>query len=525
MLVLLNNTLFDNSFIKSNYITTNNNTQPDINNIVLKVQSVTDHAYQTVVIDDIAVVCIGEIYNSAELYEILDIEPSLDSKYEILIHVYKRYGLDYLLQVVDGTFTFFLFDYRISNKTSKLYVVRDLFGVYPLYMLNFNKDFYTFAKNIKMLQIYEGICEQSDHIPIRMLTPATYSIFELSNLIMPKWSLIEENKQYYHRGGGGGLRRIASNQDYNPIVIYQNIQTRLVQTIEKLIINKPICILNGQLGNYIIAGVLSDICLKNDQPKLRTYSVGFIDSDMLKETRNFANYIGSEHTEYIISQHEVCDELHDIIYNIETFDVATIDASIELYLLLKNLARDNICGTVFDGFGFNELVGEKFGGTDDFLQFDQKCLETLENMYRRELLGVSKSFLHFGLTPCLPYLDRSFVEYYMSIPPEFRFYHDAQHGISAYLIRNAFSSDINSIYDPTKEIIPKDFLWRKTQVFEQTTKIHEITDVYAATTIPDTFDSSAFAYHLKPETTKDILYRRMFEYDFENYGKIVCPTP
>ena len=56
-------------------------------------------------IDDINLICNGEIYNWNELYSIIG-DDCRKSNCEVIIHLYKRYGIKQTLQMLDGIFAF-----------------------------------------------------------------------------------------------------------------------------------------------------------------------------------------------------------------------------------------------------------------------------------------------------------------------------------------------------------------------------------------------------------------------------------
>ena len=89
-------------------------------------------ASQPFQIDDIILICNGEIYNHKLLYEhMVDVRPVSSSDCEVIIHLYKKYGINQTLQMLDGVFAFMLFDLR--NKQLKIHVARDTYGVRPLF--------------------------------------------------------------------------------------------------------------------------------------------------------------------------------------------------------------------------------------------------------------------------------------------------------------------------------------------------------------------------------------------------------
>ena len=52
----------------------------------------------------------GEIYNHKQLFDILQINPQSKSDCEVIIHMYKKYGIEQTLQMLDGVFAFILVD-------------------------------------------------------------------------------------------------------------------------------------------------------------------------------------------------------------------------------------------------------------------------------------------------------------------------------------------------------------------------------------------------------------------------------
>ena len=66
----------------------------------------------------------------------LDIETKTNSDCEVIIHLYLKYGIDKTIQMLDGVFSFCLFD----QLKRKLYVARDPFGVRPLYKASVKID-------------------------------------------------------------------------------------------------------------------------------------------------------------------------------------------------------------------------------------------------------------------------------------------------------------------------------------------------------------------------------------------------
>ena len=154
---------------------------------------------QPIVINDISLICNGEIYNYREMYQMMNITPVTQSDCEVIIHLYIKYGIEQCLQMLDGVFAFILIDNRIKENdlSSSMFIARDPYGVRPLYCLkpleNNNTDalsdtykkynyynevwsIYGFASELKVLSDFNKINNS-----IEQFTPGTYSTYFFEN--------------------------------------------------------------------------------------------------------------------------------------------------------------------------------------------------------------------------------------------------------------------------------------------------------------------------------------------------------
>jgi asparagine synthase (glutamine-hydrolysing) len=172
----------------------------------LAINGLNSKSNQPMIMDDITLICNGEIYNYKELYEMMDVTPTTDSDCEVIIHLYKRYGIDQALQMLDGVFAFVLCDYDINNDYAKTYIARDPYGVRPLYFLYHENDplqeqasdnLIGFASEIKMLHAFK-----SDKHIIEHFEPGTYSLYILPHVVSCDWIfnkkeiMINSNKNF-----------------------------------------------------------------------------------------------------------------------------------------------------------------------------------------------------------------------------------------------------------------------------------------------------------------------------------------
>ncbi len=94
---------------------------------------------------DIWIVYNGEFFNYQEhLKDISEFKLKSSSDTEAILYLYKKYGIEETIKRMNGMFAFLLYD----KKDGILYVVRDRFGVKPLYIYE-GSDYFAFASEYK----------------------------------------------------------------------------------------------------------------------------------------------------------------------------------------------------------------------------------------------------------------------------------------------------------------------------------------------------------------------------------------
>ena len=154
------------------------------------------------------------------------------SQYSIIIDIYREFGIEYLLQVLDGTFTFVLLDQRLTMDDSKIYIVSDPMGVRPLY--NIVKQ----STNTTIGNTYTFTTDKpTDLEPFSLAyssSPGTCDQFILTNRVRSYWTL-EKPITYSFLGKSGGFPhiqersgrtlfgRISNNIPENDVGVCRNI--------------------------------------------------------------------------------------------------------------------------------------------------------------------------------------------------------------------------------------------------------------------------------------------------------------
>ena len=90
-------------------------------------------------------------------------------------------------------------------------------------------------------------------------------------------------------------------------------------------------------------------------------------------------------------------------------------------------------------------------------EFDKECKRLLQDIYMYDVLRSDRCISNHGLEPRTPFLDRGWVEFYLSIDRQMR-YNTTINNCEKYLIRQAFDTMM-------PELLPKEILWRTKEAF------------------------------------------------------------
>jgi asparagine synthase (glutamine-hydrolysing) len=406
----------------------------------LAINGLNNISNQPIIINNILLICNGEIYNYKELYKMMNMKNITDSDCEIIIHLYRKYGIEQTLQMIDGVFSFILCDLSLK----KLYVARDPFGVRPLYVLT-NDIYINFASELKMLSEFKG--------DIKHFTPGSYSIYDYKNI----WKLYVENK-IYHTTSFPCIGNVEN--------VYHNIQNYLTNAVKKRVFvsDRPIaCLLSGGLDSSLITALVNEYYHKDH--KLQTFSIGMHGSDDLKNARIVSEYLNTEHYEILLTEDDFFNAIPEVIKAIESYDTTTVRASIGNYLVGKYISENSEAKVIFNGDGSDELCGGYLYMhlVPDSVEFDKESRRLLKDIHLFDVLRSDKCISSHGLEPRTPFLDRSWTQYYLSIDPDLR-NHTLNKNCEKFLLRNAFSTK-HFKNKNNNALLPDCILYRRKEAF------------------------------------------------------------
>jgi asparagine synthase (glutamine-hydrolysing) len=491
----------------------------------LAINGINTNSNQPIIVDNIVLICNGEIYNYKTLYKLLNITPQTNSDCEVIIHLYKNFGLENMLNMLDGVFAFVLYDINLN----KVFVSRDLFGVRPLYILkscdnNINIQNYVVSSELKVIRHFKR-----DNNVVSQFTPGTYTSFNLeykNNTYSFKldndecfYSNILSIPSIYDSLHNSSYLNIYFNSIYNSLC--DAVKKRVLDTTERPIA----CLLSGGLDSSLIAALVS----KYSNKKIDTYSIGMEGSEDLKKARLVSEHIHSNHHEVVLTKDEFFNAIENVIYNIESYDTTTVRASVGNYLIANHISNTSDAKVIFNGDGSDELTGGYIYmlASPNNIEFDLECKRLLGDIHYFDVLRSDRSVSSNGLEPRTPFLDKTFVYNYLSIPAELRNPRSEFNKRLHLWDKSSFTNKRPeklllrySVYCNNPTLLPEQVLWRTKEAFSDGVSGND-GDWFQI--IKDNIEQKKLTNstlnertHNNPETKEQLYYRNIFEKYYKN---------
>lgn len=512
----------------SKYLKINNNTEFGFHR--LAINGLNDESDQPITIDGITLICNGEIYNFRELYQMLNDEeqlsdkPLTDSDCEVIIHLYRIYGIRKTLELLNGEFAFAIHDANLD----KIFLARDPHGVRALYIMeNIEESFsypIIFGSEMKMLY---PLTHGHSELKIQQFKPGHYMVLDNNEMSDNKyWTFMPYNKfiQYFNRYHYYDNINywISCFPDGDIENAFEQIRTALSNSVKRRVTtsDRPIaCLLSGGLDSSLITALVAKHYSKE---QLETYSIGMPGSEDLKFSQIVADHLGTKHTQIVLSEDDFFNAIPKVIYSIESYDTTTVRASVGNYLVSKYIAEHSNAKVIFNGDGSDEVTGGYmyFHKAPTEQEFDTECHRRLDDIYTFDVLRSDKSIASNGLEPRTPFLDKEFVNAYLSIPITWR-YHPGNKQCEKYMLRKAFDGT---------GLLPDSVLWRTKEAFSDGVSSHskswfEIIDekidaVHGNAYKMGVYNSERFSTNT-PKTQEQNYYRDIFEKYYCGCGEIL----
>ncbi|CAD8043627.1 unnamed protein product [Paramecium primaurelia] len=383
---------------------------------------------------------------NGELYNYWSIKPDFEKKYkfssnsdsEIVGMLYKEYGPNDFWNHMDGMHATILLD--MNNKT--YYAGRDHIGIIPLYY-GYNKDGALFLSS-ELKGIHDQVVE------IKQFPPGHYidQTHEIKKWYNPLWH----------------------NFDHIPTgeINFQEMRDKFIDVVRREVKgDAPFGLfISGGVDSSIVAGIVAKL-IKNGEidlskrgmRKVHSFCIGLEGSPDLHFARKVAEYHGFEHHSFTYTVEEGLDYIPEVIYHTETFNNTTIRASTPMYMMCRRIKAlgIKICLT---GEGSDELFGGYlyFHKAPNRVEFHQELIRKLNDLHKYDLLRANKACLAWGIETRPPFMNKSWIEYVMSIDPKYKMINAFQPQIEKYILRKAFE-------DLENPFVPQEILWRQKEQF------------------------------------------------------------
>jgi asparagine synthase (glutamine-hydrolysing) len=247
------------------------------------------------------------------------------------------------------------------------------------------------------------------------------------------------------------------------IAICGRIRELFTSAVKKrLMSERPVgCLLSGGLDSSLVTAIVARE-LKTSAPDtvLNTYSIGLSGSVDLFWARRVAEHLGTCHHEVVLTERDFLDAINDTIFQTESYCTTTIRASVGNYLVSKYIQQQTVDVVIYCGDMSDEIFGSYRGflkaPTDaDFKTENERMIRDVRFF---DLLRSDKSISGAGLEARVPFADKEFLTYVMSIPAKFKQFYDGHRvgnvdegqvssppppRMEKHLLRKAFESVLN----------------------------------------------------------------------------------
>ena len=451
----------------------------------LSIMGLTPSGMQPFELEGNYAVCNGELYGFRKMRADLENKGyrfQSESDCEILLPLWREYGTD-LFAMLDAEFVCIIYD----AQTESFVAARDPIGIRPLYYGYDRKGAIVFASEPKNLV---GL--------VTTISPFPPGCYYQDGQFVRYCDITESD--------------IVCNDELE--VACASIRDKLVEGVRKRLDAdaKVGFLLSGGLDSSLVCAIAAR---ELDVP-IKTFAIGMEQDPIdLKYAREVADYLGSEHTEVMMTPDEVIASLDEVVELLGTYDITTIRASIGMYLLCKSIHEHTDIRVLLTGEISDELFGYKYTDYAPSAQaFQEESQKRVRELHMYDVLRADRCISVNSLEARVPFGDLDFVRYVMSLDPELKL---NRYGKGKYLLRHAFESS---------KYLPDSILWREKAAFSDAVG-HSMVDHlkrFADSLYSDEeFEERRKRYrHAQPFTKESLLYREIFERHYPDQSDMVC---
>jgi asparagine synthase (glutamine-hydrolysing) len=410
-------------------------------------------------------VCNGEIYNHRQLRRLIPSGRRLRSQCdsEIVLRLFEESG-DACIQHLDGMFAFFVTD------GDHFLAARDPFGIKPLYMGEDLEGGLWFASELKALV---------DRCP--------------SIGAVPPGSYVTESRKARAWFEPAWAGRVGSRPSVSPDELLGHLERAVVK---RLMSDVPLGILlSGGLDSSLVAALA-----RRHLSRLKTFAVGVEGAPDLLAARHVATKLAADHRECVYTLDDVLRRLPEVIYHLESYDLALIRSAIPCYFVSAMASEDvkvvltgEGADELFAGYGYMQGIGHPS-------LLHRECVRLLFGLHSMNLQRVDRMTMAHGLEGRVPFLDVEFVDWAMSLDPKLK-------------LREPRLLEKRLLRQAAEQVLPTEIAHRPKLEFSQGSASSLLLERHADGCVSDR-DLAAAGGRFPldtPRTKEELLYRLIFD--------------
>ncbi|MBW2082866.1 MAG: asparagine synthase (glutamine-hydrolyzing) [Deltaproteobacteria bacterium] len=359
---------------------------------------------------NIQVVYNGEIYNFLEIrttLENLGHTFKTNSDTEVLLRAYEHWGIECLNRFI-GMFAFGIWD----RQKQRLFLARDRLGIKPLYYY-LDENYLIFGSELKAIMSFSKFPKQIDPDAISLflhyqyipapktiflntykLDAGCYAIFERNGMqIKPYWTIPPICSRF----------RQFKGPEKEAVEELDKLLTTVVS--DHLISDVPLgALLSGGIDSSLVAALMQKV----SSGPVRTYTIGFSEEKYNEApwARSIAEYLGTEHTEFIVTPKEALDVIPRLA---ELYDEPFADSSAIPTYLVCSLAKSRVTVALSGDGGDEQFAGYvRYWAVVALLQKVEKLPKKAKTALGRILKMFPSSWVEKAYLPLRDHLPQRF---------------------------------------------------------------------------------------------------------------------
>ena len=393
--------------------------------------------------------CNGEIYNYRELIKEYNLEPVTNSDCEVILLLYqKTRDIVKTISLLDGVFACVIVD--PFNK--QLHIARDPIGVRPLFY-SISEQALAVGSELKCLCKFKDVV-----VPFPPNSVYSYS-----------WRSGKITLDLSHFIYGLGMEVTTIQPDRKHRALYDLLTDAVTKRVKNT--ERPLgLLLSGGLDSSIIAALAA----RKSKRQLHSFSFAITPNDGntshspdIHYAQKVADFIGTKHHTITVTVEEALNAIPEVIRCTETWDLTTIRASTPMWLLVKWISENTDIKVLLSGEGSDEIFGGYlyFHYAKSPKEFQAETERLVNELYMYDVLRADRCTAAHGLELRVPFLDKSLVNYVLSLPPQEKMCSNGK--IEKHILRKVseFSPNENDLLGKFQKLLPDEITWRQKDAF------------------------------------------------------------